>query len=763
MKKLNSTTILFHCLKYFLFFILFYILQIAEIGNVKPFAFGMLFALVWCNQKIWLLAPLFICSSILADFTILNLISSSFCALFFCLVYFLHYKFKKPFKPILMTFYAFLSQFAFLYVNSFTAENFATACISVVVGLIVMYAYICFLQGVLLRGIKRQWTLDELISAGIFIVAIGVGIGCLPNPYDIVRVAFTSFLIITAVWVLNQSSSIIFSTLLGLGVCLSNGNVEFLALTIIWSLVANMMKSSKKIFSCCAIILSDIFINLYFFYQYNIYNLIAIFAGVLLFLLIPDKTLIKLQTIFNFESNSFSIKNVISKNRELLSNRILQTSEIFIEMQTVFQSMIKKQVSDNEASLVLAKELINKVCEKCSNKENCLRLNYEKTLNNIEYLMKIALERGRATVIDVPKTMVGNCSRINVVIPYANNLSKQYKSQKKIQTNLDNSKMLLGEQLFGIAQILKSLSYEVNLNITFNHDKEEKIIENLIYQNIVCIEVLVYYQNLSSCNVSLLVKSSNAKDEKIALIVSKIIGTKMEVSNVYYSDKAGFSVVNLKSAIMFDVAFGCAGVTKNGSEKSGDTHSVLRINDNQFLIALCDGMGSGEQAEKTSALALCLIENFYKAGFESSLILSSVNKLLTLKGDENFNALDVCVFDLNKGFCDIIKVGSPSGFIKSDEKTEIINSGCLPLGILDEIKPEVQSKILKNGDMVILVTDGIIDAVEDENALCNFINNINATNPQVMAELIVEYAMQQQGNLANDDMTVLVGRLWEKV
>ena len=85
------------------------------------------------------------------------------------------------------------------------------------------------------------------------------------------------------------------------------------------------------------------------------------------------------------------------------------------------------------------------------------------------------------------------------------------------------------------------------------------------------------------------------------------------------------------------------------------------------------------------------------------------------------------------------------------------------MGILDEIKPEVQSKILKNGDMVILVTDGIIDAVEDENALCNFINNINATNPQVMAELIVEYAMQQQGNLANDDMTVLVGRLWEKV
>ena len=141
--------------------------------------------------------------------------------------------------------------------------------------------------------------------------------------------------------------------------------------------------------------------------------------------------------------------------------------------------MIKKQVSDNEASLVLTKELINKVCEKCSNKENCLRLNYEKTLNNIEYLMKIALERGRATVIDVPKTMVGNCSRINVVIPYANNLSKQYKSQKKIQTNLDNSKILLGEQLFGIAQILKSLSYEVNLNITFNHDKEEKIIETI--------------------------------------------------------------------------------------------------------------------------------------------------------------------------------------------------------------------------------------------------------------------------------------------
>ena len=66
----------------------------------------------------------------------------------------------------------------------------------------------------------------------------------------------------------------------------------------------------------------------------------------------------------------------------------------------------------------------------------------------------------------------------------------------------------------------------------------------------------------------------------------------------------------------------------------------------RFLVALSDGMGSGETANNISSVSLSLIESFYKAGMESSLILDTVNKLMAINAEDTFTALDVSVIDL---------------------------------------------------------------------------------------------------------------------
>ena len=43
----------------------------------------------------------------------------------------------------------------------------------------------------------------------------------------------------------------------------------------------------------------------------------------------------------------------------------------------------------------------------------------------------------------------------------------------------------------------------------------------------------------------------------------------------------------------YDAVFGVAAIKKSGEAASGDTHSVIRINEHRFLMALSDGMGSG--------------------------------------------------------------------------------------------------------------------------------------------------------------------------
>ena len=88
---------IFSVFKYSMFFILFYLLGIASInGSVKPFMFGMLFALAFNKQKVIYLVPLYIIASYLGEFTIDALTISVCTCLTLLVFYFLHTKFKVP-------------------------------------------------------------------------------------------------------------------------------------------------------------------------------------------------------------------------------------------------------------------------------------------------------------------------------------------------------------------------------------------------------------------------------------------------------------------------------------------------------------------------------------------------------------------------------------------------------------------------------------------------------------------------------------------
>ena len=199
---------------------------------------------------------------------------------------------------------------------------------------------------------------------------------------------------------------------------------------------------------------------------------------------------------------------------------------------------------------------------------------------------------------------------------------------------------------------------------------------------------------------------------KLIEIVSKICGFKMMVDSINDTKRSGWSLVCLKTAPKYDVVFGTSFITKAGSEVSGDSYSLIKIDSDKFMMALCDGMGSGKKAERTSNLSMNIIENFYKAGFDNELILSSANKLLSLGNDEIFSALDLCVIDLRKCYLDSIKLGAPAALIRGKKGIKIVEGNALPLGILSDIKPSIKKEILSESDTIILATDGIIDSID---------------------------------------------------
>lgn len=212
------------------------------------------------------------------------------------------------------------------------------------------------------------------------------------------------------------------------------------------------------------------------------------------------------------------------------------------------------------------------------------------------------------------------------------------------------------------------------------------------------------------------------------------------------------------------VAVGVVGAAKEGFDVSGDDFCFSELKNGRYLLALSDGMGVGEKAAKCSRRTLDLLERFLDAGFDYNAALGIVNSAMAASSsDDRFSTVDMAVIDTCTGMTDFIKAGSAASFVKRGSRVETIMGGSLPVGIMDEVNPKVIRRDLKSGDILILVTDGVIDALsgcqDGEEQLKKLLCDVRTTNPQEIAEDILKKA--RLGGNARDDMTVLVARLWD--
>ena len=378
-----------------------------------------------------------------------------------------------------------------------------------------------------------------------------------------------------------------------------------------------------------------------------------------------------------------------------------------------------------------------------------------------DQLVTISYEKGKATLLDIPSYLTSRCKQTNAILGSVNTLTAQYKKYIGMVQDVDMSKLIVAEQLLGVSQIMKKLSKEVESAIAFDTSKENKIMDELTYHNLQCADVVVFEKDEWTMEVSVVVKNEDAEKPRIADVVSRVCGKAMAVYEIFPCSRPNHAIVNLRTAPRFDCLFGVSQKTKNGSKMSGDTYTIVKLDGDKILFAISDGMGSGEKAEKTSELSINLVENFYRAGFDNDLILSTVNKLLQLHKEEIFSALDLCVVDQRNGLVDFIKMASPNSFLLSEDECKTISSGSLPLGIVENMSPFVSKNVVESKDFVIMFSDGIADSFSCEEELLECVKSIKTKNPQEFADELLERALVCNNGYAVDDMTVVVVKMME--
>ena len=128
--------------------------------------------------------------------------------------------------------------------------------------------------------------------------------------------------------------------------------------------------------------------------------------------------------------------------------------------------------------------------------------------------------------------------------------------------------------------------------------------------------------------------------------------------------------------------------------------------------------------------------------------------------------MDITLVDEYTGIAEFLKLGASTSFLVRDEEVTTIKASSLPIGILDRVDIVSCKKQLKDGDMVIMVTDGILESKNDflnkEETFKHFIREAKSNNPQYLASYLLEKTRNLLAGEENDDMTIIVARVWKQ-
>ncbi len=443
----------------------------------------------------------------------------------------------------------------------------------------------------------------------------------------------------------------------------------------------------------------------------------------------------------------------VVRNRRRTGEKLYRISEVFREMECAFLAL-DENVDDAAARERMFQELCDNCCKSCEKAKRCSHTN---VYSGFKKLIDAGCVRGKVNLIDLPSEITVNCSRPAEVLNALNAIIAEYRRSMTEAENASSGRRLLAEQAHGVADVMKGCAVDLSRTKGQFATAAESVKKALSARGISCPELYIDGENgFELCAVTV----GKADRKVMSDIISKTLKRKYSLK-----DKLDFD--GEKSCLIFgappayDAAFGVAYAIKSGEKVSGDTHSVIRINEHSFLMALSDGMGSGVYARKVSEAAISLIEAFYRAEMPQDTVLNTINKLLSFNRDERFTCIDVAAIDLNSGRADFVKIGSPAGIIMRDGEIKVLESTSLPLGILDNLRPTVCTETLKSGDIVVFMSDGITSAFPSSTELYEFLEEIKPLNPQTLADKILAGALDKTKHVVSDDMTVLCTRIFD--
>lgn len=400
-------------------------------------------------------------------------------------------------------------------------------------------------------------------------------------------------------------------------------------------------------------------------------------------------------------------------------------------------------------------------CSKCPMLEQCWHTNCNQTYTTFYNAIDRWIKNGE--VCKMPESFRQTCGYADEIVLNAKGIIDLNLNNRAWQDKISSVKYLVSQQMKSAGNAIEELyrdmeKQQIDLKLS---NTIYKGLTSALAKSVAAVkkdESTEIYLTLDSCH------NCNVCNELIIPRLKDITGKDFIKRDVNCIINTNDCLLHLIEEPPIRISVAAATKQKDGSEITGDSYTQLNLR-GKSIIALADGMGSGEIAREESAASIELYEDFVSAGFDCETILDIINSVLLMKEDrESFSTLDICTIDLYSGKADFVKIGAVSTLIVNDKGVDIIKASTLPVGILGTLDTDFQERYLEKGDIIVMLTDGILDStgniVRNESWIVDLVENRKDNNPSKLATSILNRAVENSQGMIRDDMTVLVTTLY---
>ena len=363
--------------------------------------------------------------------------------------------------------------------------------------------------------------------------------------------------------------------------------------------------------------------------------------------------------------------------------------------------------------------------------------------------------------------------KIVKIINYSYKVSKLNFIWKK---KLDENKKVVSNQLEEVSKAIGNLANQMeNIEDDIYINQKKEIKELLEIKEIDIEDISIKKQTSGRMAVSIYtsicedINNPKCNIKTMSKIISKVLGENM----ILQTQECGLRLKTNTCKYVFlsqdkqNLQVGVACVTKSDSNISGDTSIQTKMDDGKCLIAISDGMGSGKEAQKSSKTAITMLEKLLSSGFDKDTSLRLINSTLSaISKDDMYATLDIAVLDLYEKKLEFIKNGACPTYVKHGRNVEILKNISIPTGIIDDIDLVVYDHELRDGDILVMCSDGILDSSEEytnkELWLKFLLEEIETDDVQKISDIILQEAIDNNYGTPKDDMTVITIKIKEK-